>query len=94
MAEDWRMEKIAGRLWRALREHATHWAVGGLLIAATGFAPEEWFARTDEALAALRDAQRISPSSFQRFVTERVPWIPEKDYAHILDGLRKAGWQG
>jgi adenylate cyclase len=50
--------------------------------------------RTDEALAALRDAQRISPSSFQRFVTERVPWIPEKDYAHILNGLRKAGWQG
>ena len=37
-------------VWHALREHATNWAVGGALIAATGFAPEEWFARTVERL--------------------------------------------
>src|SRR6185437_5463566 len=36
--------------WHALREHATHWVIGGVLIAATGFAPEEWFARTVEHL--------------------------------------------
>ena len=36
--------------WHVLREHATHWVVGGVLIAATGFAPEEWFARTVEHL--------------------------------------------
>ncbi|MGA3397976.1 MAG: hypothetical protein ABSC95_02050 [Acetobacteraceae bacterium] len=33
------------RVWHALREHATHWAIGGVLIAATGLAPEEWLAR-------------------------------------------------
>jgi TolB-like protein len=38
------------KLWHALREHATHWVIGGVLIAATGFAPEEWFARTVEQL--------------------------------------------
>jgi adenylate cyclase len=50
MAEDCWMEKKEGGFWHSLREHATHWAVGGVLIAATGFAPEEWFARTVEHL--------------------------------------------
>src|SRR5689334_2434580 len=50
MAEDCRMEKKEGGFWHSLRDHATHWAVGGILIAATGFAPEEWFARTVEHL--------------------------------------------
>jgi adenylate cyclase len=50
MAEYCRMQEKTGRVWHALREHATHWVVGGALIAATGFAPEEWFARTVEHL--------------------------------------------
>jgi adenylate cyclase len=49
--------------------------------------------RADEALGALHDAKSISPSSFKRFTTQRAPWIPEHDHAHMLDGLRKAGWQ-
>jgi hypothetical protein len=32
------------RFWRGLRVNATHSAIGGVLIAATGFSPEEWFA--------------------------------------------------
>lgn len=38
------------RFWHALREHATHWAVGGAILALTGFAPEEWLARTVDAM--------------------------------------------
>jgi hypothetical protein len=37
-------------LWRAISEHATIWVVGGVLLAATGFAPEEWVARTVNGL--------------------------------------------
>jgi adenylate cyclase len=27
-------------------------------------------------------------------VRNRVPWMQPEDYAHMLDGLRKAGWEG
>jgi len=33
-----------------VREYATHWAIGGVLIALTGFAPEEWLGRALDAL--------------------------------------------
>jgi adenylate cyclase len=33
-----------------LREHATHWVIGGLLLALTGLAPEEWLARAVDGL--------------------------------------------
>ena len=59
MAEDCQMEKTAGRLWDALREHATHWVIGGVLIAATGFAPEEWLARTVEHLHVPENALHL-----------------------------------
>ena len=32
------------RFWHTAREHVTHWLVGSVLLAATGFAPEEWLA--------------------------------------------------
>ena len=28
------------------------------------------------------------------FVRQRVPWMRQVDYDHMLEGLRKAGWQG
>jgi len=28
------------------------------------------------------------------YVRKRVPWFRPEDHAHLLDGLRKAGWQG
>jgi hypothetical protein len=33
-----------------VREHATHWVIGGTLLAATGFAPEDWLAHTVHGL--------------------------------------------
>jgi hypothetical protein len=32
------------RLWHAAREYAGHWMVAGVILAATGAAPEHWFA--------------------------------------------------
>jgi adenylate cyclase len=61
-----------------------------------------WFAaalgqlgRTDEASAALSEARAKAPDAFERWTRQRPPWYrrPE-DYEHMLDGLRKAGWQG
>jgi adenylate cyclase len=28
------------------------------------------------------------------YVRGRVPWMRPEDYDHMLEGLRKAGWQG
>lgn len=60
-----------------------------------------WFAaalgqlgRTREAKEALEKAIAISPASFDMYVRQRVPWHRPEDYAHMLDGLRKAGWEG
>ncbi len=62
--------------------------------------PYRWLAaalgqldRTDEAREALHTAMTTSPKAYDRFVGNRVPWHRPEDYEHMLDGLRKAGWQ-
>jgi len=62
--------------------------------------PYRWLAaslgqlgRTDEAREALHAAMTTDPKAFDRFVANRVPWHRPEDYEHMLDGLRKAGWQ-
>src|SRR5579863_5292305 len=37
-------------LWHAMREHAVHWVVGGVLLSLTGFVPEEWVAHVVHGL--------------------------------------------
>jgi adenylate cyclase len=49
--------------------------------------------RTAEASEALAKAIAISPDSFDFQVRQRPPWFRPEDHAHMLDGLRKAGWQ-
>jgi TolB-like protein/tetratricopeptide (TPR) repeat protein len=44
------MPHDGSNLWRTVGEHATAWMVGGVLLAATGFAPEEWLAHTVRGL--------------------------------------------
>jgi adenylate cyclase len=44
------MKEGTRKLWYGLREHATHWVIGGTLLALTGFAPEEWLAHTVHGL--------------------------------------------
>jgi adenylate cyclase len=46
---------------------------------------------TEAATAALDKAIAIAPGLFVR---ERAPWHRPEDYAHLLEGLRKAGWEG
>jgi hypothetical protein len=43
---------------------------------------------------ALEKAIAVASPSFEMFVRERVPWHRPEDYAHMLEGLRKAGWEG
>ena len=50
--------------------------------------------RTAEAREALESAIAIAPGSFDMYVRGRVPWMRPEDHAHMLDGLRKAGWNG
>jgi adenylate cyclase len=50
--------------------------------------------RTEEAQTALRMAISLSPEAFKFRVHNRPPWDRPEDHDHMLDGLRKAGWQG
>jgi adenylate cyclase len=50
--------------------------------------------RTEEARQALEKAIAIGAETFDMYVRRRVPWHRPEDYEHMLDGLRKAGWQG
>jgi adenylate cyclase len=63
--------------------------------------PYRWLAaalgqlgRTAEAKQALATAIAIAPDVFDRFVRQRVPWHRPEDHAHMVEGLRKAGWKG
>jgi adenylate cyclase len=50
--------------------------------------------RSKEARAALDKAIAIAPDVFRLYVEQRVPWMGQSVYDHMLDGLRKAGWEG
>jgi len=49
--------------------------------------------RIDEAKEALEKAIALAPAAFDMYVRGRVPWMRVEDYAHMLEGLHKAGWQ-
>jgi adenylate cyclase len=62
--------------------------------------PYRWLAaalgqlgRIEEAKEALQQAIAILPAAFERTVRGRVPWMRPEDHAHMLEGLRKAGWR-
>jgi adenylate cyclase len=46
--------------------------------------------RIDEAM---EKAIALAPAAFDMYVRGRVPWMRVEDYAHMLEGLRKAGWE-
>jgi adenylate cyclase len=50
--------------------------------------------RLEEAKQALQKAIAIAPKSFDMYVRQRAPWFRVEDYQHMLEGLRKAGWEG
>jgi adenylate cyclase len=50
--------------------------------------------RLDEAKQALQQAMALAPKFFDMHVRQRLPWMRPEDYEHMLEGLRKAGWEG
>jgi adenylate cyclase len=63
--------------------------------------PYRWLAaalgqlgRVEEAKAALQRAIAVSPVSFDLHVRDRPPFYRPEDYQHMLEGLRRAGWEG
>ncbi len=49
--------------------------------------------RIAEAERALAKAIGVAPDLFDKHVCQRVPWLRSEDYAHMPEGLRKAGWR-
>ena len=47
----------------------------------------------EEAKRALDRAISRRPAAFEWFVRQRPPGFRPEDYQHVLEGLRKAGWQ-
>jgi adenylate cyclase len=63
--------------------------------------PYHWLAaslgqlgQVERAKAALDKVIAIGPPAFGIWVRQRAPWIRPEDHAHLLEGLRKAGWEG
>jgi adenylate cyclase len=63
--------------------------------------PYRWLAaalgqlnRTNEAREALRQAMDVSPSGFDFYMRNRPLWFSPEQHEHMLEGLRKAGWDG
>ena len=61
--------------------------------------PYRWLAaalgqlgRTNEGQQALDKAIAVLPDAFEMYVRTRPPWFRPEDHAHMLEGLRKAGW--
>jgi adenylate cyclase len=50
--------------------------------------------RIQEAKQTLEKAIAMAPASFDMFVRRRVPWHGPEDHAHMVEGLRKPGWDG
>ncbi|OKO70311.1 hypothetical protein AC629_40520 [Bradyrhizobium sp. NAS80.1] len=50
--------------------------------------------RTAEAKEELEKAVLRAPGAFEMYVRNRAPWFRPEDHAHLVDGLRKAGWRG
>jgi adenylate cyclase len=50
--------------------------------------------RTEDGKQALEKALALSPIGFETYVQRRAPFYRPEDHAHMLDGLRKAGWEG
>jgi adenylate cyclase len=73
---------------RCLATHPAHAPVRRWLVAGLG-----QLGRREEAEAALNEFRTLAPGVFDALVANRLPNIPSKYHEHMLDGLRKAGWE-
>ena len=82
-------EAAVEALQRALRTHPEFPNAYRWLAAALGE-----LGHIGEARTALDRAIALAPASFEMYVHSPPPWCQPKDHAHMLEGLRKAGWPG
>ncbi|HJU16761.1 MAG TPA: adenylate/guanylate cyclase domain-containing protein [Stellaceae bacterium] len=71
---------------RSYPDHSNHYRWLAAALGQTG--------HIEEAKEVLAKAIAMAPAAFDMFVHRRVPWHRPEDHAHMLDGLRKAGWSG
>jgi adenylate cyclase len=74
---------------RAVRAYPDHPRSYVLLAATLG-----QLGSVDEAQRVLDAAYAASPSYVKSKTASRAPYMRPEDHDHVLDGLRKAGWQG
>jgi len=74
---------------RAIRSYPDYPNTYRWLAAALG-----QFGRIEEAKEAPEKAIAIGPASFEMYVRTGVPFMRPEDHAHMIEGLRKAGWEG
>ena len=82
-------EAAVEALQRALRSHPEFPNAYRWLAAALGE-----LGHIAEARTALDRAIALAPASFEMYVHSPPPWCQPEDHAHMLEGLRKAGWPG
>jgi adenylate cyclase len=73
---------------RAIRSYPNYPNTYRWLAAALG-----QLGQIEQAKDALQKAIAIAPAAFDMYARERVPWRRPEDQAHMLEGLRKAGWR-
>jgi adenylate cyclase len=73
----------------AIARHPEHPLAYRFLAAALG-----QLGRINEAAVALRRGIEVSPESFGVHVRSCPPWFRPEYHEHLVEGLRKAGWQG
>ena len=74
---------------RCVADYPVHLRPRRFLVAALG-----QLGRKDEAATALHDFMTDSASMFDVMIRDRPPYMRPQDHEHMLNGLRKAGWQG
>lgn len=79
----------AGTARRALARYPASPLSYRWLVAALG-----QLGRTEEAREVLHTAMTTAPKAFDLLIRNGARWFRPEDYEHMLDGLRKAGWQG
>jgi adenylate cyclase len=73
----------------AIARHPEHPLAYRFLAAALG-----QLGRINEAAVALRRGIEVSPESFGVHVRSCPPWFRPEYHEHLVEGLRKAGWEG
>ena len=74
---------------RCLADYPTYAPPRRFLVAALG-----QLGHREEATAELQEFLTVAPDVFDTMVRNRPPYMSPDDQAHMLDGFRKAGWQG